>query len=86
MPLPYPTTSQRASARFPASSGKETREPDFTRNIRLDDFLDQAANTSEKLTAAAALLRELAKATMQAADAVSLGYIAEAIGHGRRCE
>ena len=52
----------------------------IARNMPLDDFLDCAAKGRSEMRAAAALLRELAKAAIQVAEVVSLGYIAEAIG------
>jgi fructose-1,6-bisphosphatase I len=80
MPLPHPTTTRRVARRLPASASEETVATVSARNASLDDFLDRAANVSNEMRAAAALLCELVKAAIQVGEVVSLGYIAEAIG------
>ncbi|MGA8676310.1 MAG: class 1 fructose-bisphosphatase [Candidatus Acidiferrales bacterium] len=52
----------------------------IARSMPLDDFLESVANARPEMGAATDLLRELAKAAIQVAEVVSLGYIAEAPG------
>ncbi|MGC1169741.1 MAG: class 1 fructose-bisphosphatase [Candidatus Acidiferrales bacterium] len=52
----------------------------IARNMPLGDFLERVANARPEMGATAALLRELAKAAIQVAEVVSLGYIAGAPG------
>ena len=58
----------------------DARRTAIARNVPLGDFLERVANARPEMGATAALLRELAKAAIQVAEVVSLGYIAGAPG------
>ena len=59
-------------------AGEVKSATSIARNMPLDNFLERVANARPEMGAATDLLRELAKAAIQVAEVVSLGYIAGA--------
>ena len=78
MPFSQPTTSRSVEGQMVTRAGEVKSATSIARNMPLDNFLERVANARPEMGAATDLLRELAKAAIQAAEVVSLGYIAGA--------